>query len=144
MNDNTRVFNQDCMEQHHWSGKKHSEETKQKMREAMLRRTNPMHVPSIVQKRSQTLITEGTFAGSNSNNWGGGDKKYRGAGWYQARLKRRAHDNYKCVDCGIHESVLGRSLDVHHIIEFKDGGSNDLTNLVSLCRSCHNKRRRHE
>ena len=30
-----------------------------------------------------------------------------------------------------------KKLDIHHIIPRKEGGTNDLTNLVLLCRKCH-------
>ena len=30
-------------------------------------------------------------------------------------------------------------LEVHHLTALKEGGSNDLTNLESLCRDCHIK-----
>jgi len=45
-------------------------------------------------------------------------------------LKR---DNYTCVNCG----QTGGELHVHHILARAEGGTNDLTNLVSLCASCH-------
>jgi 5-methylcytosine-specific restriction protein A len=28
---------------------------------------------------------------------------------------------------------------IHHIIPLKDGGTNDFTNLMSVCKSCHNR-----
>ena len=31
------------------------------------------------------------------------------------------------------------SCDIHHIVERKDGGSNDLNNLIILCPNCHRK-----
>ena len=45
-------------------------------------------------------------------------------------LKR---DNYTCVNCG----QTGTELHVHHIIARVEGGTNDLTNLVTLCTRCH-------
>ena len=45
-------------------------------------------------------------------------------------LKR---DNYTCVNCG----QTGTELHVHHIVARAEGGTNDLTNLVTLCASCH-------
>lgn len=139
----SEVFLQDCMDKkpNHWTGRKHSAATKEKIRLAMLRRVNPMHDPATVSKRSATLVDRGTFAGPNGNKWKGGGRKYRGIGWNKARNERRAIDAYQCADCGRPEVSLGRLLDVHHIIDFKDGGTNEMSNLVSLCRSCHNKRR---
>jgi len=54
-------------------------------------------------------------------------------------------DDYRCMDCGDRQGTAhGDRLDVHHV----DGtghstglaSNNDLSNLVSLCRSCHRKR----
>jgi len=45
-------------------------------------------------------------------------------------LKR---DNYTCVNCG----QTGTELHVHHIVARAEGGTNDLTNLVTLCARCH-------
>ena len=44
----------------------------------------------------------------------------------------RCRDGYKCRKCGskIH-------LEVHHIIQRKDGGTNHRDNLVTLCHDCH-------
>jgi len=48
----------------------------------------------------------------------------------------------ECIFCGTTESENknehGRSLDVHHLIPKRSGGSNDPENLVPLCVSCHN------
>ncbi len=45
-------------------------------------------------------------------------------------LKR---DNYTCVNCG----QTGTELHIHHIVSRAEGGTNDLTNLVTLCSRCH-------
>ena len=34
---------------------------------------------------------------------------------------------------------LVRAVEVHHIRPLAEGGSNDFTNLISLCRRCHAK-----
>jgi len=47
-----------------------------------------------------------------------------------AVLKR---DGYRCVNCG----QTGTELHVHHIISRSVGGTNDLSNLVTLCEKCH-------
>ena len=44
-------------------------------------------------------------------------------------------DNYTCQICGKkHER-----LEVHHIVFKSEGGSNSMSNLVSLCCDCHEK-----
>ena len=44
----------------------------------------------------------------------------------------RCRDGYKCRKCG-----SKTHLEVHHIIQRKDGGSNRPDNLVTLCHECH-------
>ena len=44
-------------------------------------------------------------------------------------LKR---DNYECQVC-----KRRKNIQIHHIIKQKNGGSNDMNNLVTLCSSCH-------
>jgi len=83
--------------------------------------------------------------GENSPTWLGGCEPYRGESWRYARRAARQRDN-QCADCGKTPDELGRALDVHHIIPFRNFGrdrhleANDLSNLVSLCNICHLKR----
>lgn len=49
-------------------------------------------------------------------------------------------DNAKCMDCG----KSNCKLEVHHIIPKRLKGSNSLSNLISLCVSCHNKTKQKE
>lgn len=49
------------------------------------------------------------------------------------RVKER--DGWKCTECG-HDD----NLEVHHIIRYIDGGSNDMGNLATLCHKCHGKK----
>ena len=44
----------------------------------------------------------------------------------------RCRDGYKCRKCG-----SKTHLEVHHIIQRKDGGTNHRDNLVTLCHNCH-------
>ena len=48
------------------------------------------------------------------------------------RIKER--DGYACVECG--ES---HNLHVHHVVSRENGGTDDDTNLVTLCKLCHAK-----
>ena len=61
----------------------------------------------------------------------------RAIGWQQIRQQVLKRDNYTCQDC----FRKARSLDVHHIIPRKKGGTNDLNNLISYCPECHRFRR---
>lgn len=72
------------------------------------------------------------------------DRRDYGPNWAQQRLRARARDGFRCRRCGISEAELGRELDVHHKVPFRefDGrytAANALDNLVSLCPSCHSR-----
>lgn len=54
----------------------------------------------------------------------------------QVRPRVVLRDNYSCQSCGI-KSPLGRRLHVHHILPRWLGGTNELSNLITLCISCH-------
>ena len=71
-----------------------------------------------------------------------------GPNWPEMRLRARERDRFTCRHCGVRESQVGREHDVHHRIPFRHFGyrpgeneaylqANDLSNLVTLCRSCH-------
>lgn len=72
-----------------------------------------------------------------------GTDSYRGPNWKQQRRKARHRDKYICQRCGITEEQYGKALDVHHLVPFKEFGAimyedaNRLSNLISLCKSCH-------
>ena len=54
--------------------------------------------------------------------------------WENIRQLVLRRDKHRCRQCG-----SSQNLDVHHLVALKDGGSNDLPNLVTLCRECHSK-----
>lgn len=43
--------------------------------------------------------------------------------------------NLPCSKCGFHIDKV--ALDIHHIIEKKNGGSDDMNNLTYICPNCH-------
>lgn len=49
-------------------------------------------------------------------------------------------NNYRCQSCG--KATQEGELTVDHIIPLANGGSNDISNLQTLCRSC-NSRKKH-
>jgi 5-methylcytosine-specific restriction endonuclease McrA len=68
---------------------------------------------------------------------------HRGGNWTPQANKARERDGFACQVCARNEEQLGRQLDVHHLIPYKNFKSNieanRLENLISLCPSCHAK-----
>lgn len=55
--------------------------------------------------------------------------------WEQKRAAVLERDDYTCQGCGQN----GGELHVHHICPLGAGGSNALSNLLTLCDGCHGK-----
>ena len=110
--------------------------------------------PSIKQKRQATLrvinrlnkyinITEYHLedVAINIRALTEGHKLYRWQYQKSSRLDeniRKAvilRDNCKCMECGKSNCVL----EVHHIVPRRLKGANTLSNLITLCSSCHDK-----
>lgn len=74
--------------------------------------------------------------------WRGGYEPYYGPNWPRQARDARRRDAFTCQACGTTKSKW--TLEVHHIRAFRtfDGdwkSANRLTNLVTLCKSCHAK-----
>ena len=54
--------------------------------------------------------------------------------WSKERTAALKRDEYKCSVCGWDEK---RYLEVHHILPYADVFHNELWNLVTLCKECH-------
>lgn len=68
----------------------------------------------------------------------GDDWSGYGPGWERLRSKTLNRDDYMCQRCGNTGSDLDDvPLQAHHIIPRSEGGSDSLTNLITLCRRCH-------
>lgn len=52
--------------------------------------------------------------------------------WREIRQEALRRDNGRCQVCG-----KERSGQVHHVIPRSQGGTNDLSNLITLCGQCH-------
>jgi hypothetical protein len=128
----------------HWTGRKHSEETKEKMRIARLK-NQPMHNPEVVKKRSQTLIDNKTFAMENNNTWKGGitpiSMKIRNSRAYRDwRIAVLERDLYECKKC-FFTKENGAELHAHHIKPFSRYRHLrfEVSNGITLCKQCHEK-----
>lgn len=63
-------------------------------------------------------------------------KRY-GRSWKRLR-DRYVHKHPLCERC-LKEGRYVTVEEVHHIVPLSEGGANDESNLMSLCRSCHEK-----
>ncbi|MFN2415740.1 MAG: HNH endonuclease [Pyrinomonadaceae bacterium] len=83
--------------------------------------------------------TSSEWTGENNPAWLGGHTQYRGENWNRQRKAARKRDNDTCQHCG----TVKANLPVHHKRPFylfdNYREANRLTNLVSLCPSCHTK-----
>ncbi|HEX9029993.1 MAG TPA: DEAD/DEAH box helicase, partial [Anaerolineales bacterium] len=72
--------------------------------------------------------------------WTNAPNEY-GPGWAALRQRVRQRDGYRCQVCGVVEQ--GKAHDVHHKVPFRTFASaeqaNQMSNLVTLCSSCHHK-----
>lgn len=82
--------------------------------------------------------------GEDHPTWEGGSDRYYGSSWCSKRREAIKRDEFKCRLCSCGEDE--RLIDVHHItpvrywdIDSEHRKMNSLNNLISLCRTCHNK-----
>ncbi len=59
--------------------------------------------------------------------------------WKEVAAGIRRRDGYACKSCGAQDTELH----VHHIIYLSNFGTNQQSNLVTLCRACHEKEHDH-
>ena len=93
--------------------------------------------------------TRDRWVGPNNPMWVGSsvrkNKSYRGPDWPRIAEQARKRDKHTCKHCGMtqqdHLSKWGAVLEVHHIVPFYQftdhNKANRLSNLVTLCKSCH-------
>lgn len=90
--------------------------------------------------------------GEKAHNWRGGKvpgEKAHLNGWEWRKRRRECYerDRWTCRDCGAKclsvkdsRTKVSRRIQCHHIVARRDGGGDELENLVTLCASCHRKR----
>jgi hypothetical protein len=96
----------------------------------------------------KSAVTEINPAYDEQSGYDTSDDRYP-PDWKARATAHRRRDDYICQDCGFQSGPYaaegkGCTLDVHHIISLKDGGSNRPANLATLCVECHNNRHEHD
>ena len=97
----------------------------------------------ITNKRRKSYCSDKcSITFQNSTVW------HRGRGAYGTNILYR--DNFTCQDCGefhalqneygVYLPVSDGQLDIHHILPVSQGGGDEPSNLITLCRECHKKR----
>lgn len=68
------------------------------------------------------------------------DAFYKSKEWKFLRLEALQRDNYLCVEC-LKNGKITPADTVHHIkpLRIDQTGAEDLNNLETVCRACHNK-----
>lgn len=61
-------------------------------------------------------------------------ERLEGAEYTQIRKKVLSRDGHQCINCDSTEN-----LEVHHIVPLSKSGTNEISNLVSVCPDCHYK-----
>ena len=72
------------------------------------------------------------MGGSGSNTPGNRPDGYP-LDWDVRRRRVYVRDGYRCKNCGASDTEVH----AHHVVPLLQGGSNDLTNLTTLCTACH-------
>ncbi|WP_288395881.1 HNH endonuclease [uncultured Acinetobacter sp.] len=81
----------------------------------------------------QTLKPRLQTTKTPKSNWGQGRG---GRPWRRLKAKIHLMDKYTCQCCG----VVTMELELDHIVNVAQGGSDDESNLQSLCVSCHKEK----
>ncbi len=75
---------------------------------------------------------------------GGGSRGYSGKGWEATQRLVLSRDENRCAHCGCDVNVKPRDYAIDHIKEKDQGGSDDPSNLQTLCVRCHGRKTRYE
>lgn len=89
----------------------------------------PNRLASVVTTRLPTLQTK---AGST--------QRIRGSSWMATRRAVMQRDKYTCACCG----AVRMDHEVDHVVPLEQSGSNEDSNLWTLCTECHKAKTRKE
>ena len=114
-----------------------------------LKYVSDMYAPGSQVLRSANAIAGGGYTNMNMNTMNmGGDGGRGGGGAAGGAASKRSvsgikkkyvasNQGWKCDSCG---STLNAWFEVDHRTRLEHGGSNDVSNLVALCRECHGQK----
>jgi 5-methylcytosine-specific restriction protein A len=68
-----------------------------------------------------------------------GQNIYHSKGWQVLRQTVLERDRWLCLEC-LRNGIYTSATEVDHIIPRSQGGSDDLSNLQSLCHECHKRK----
>lgn len=88
----------------------------------------------VCSRKCDSARKSATQSGSNSPLWRGGKTMPYVGAWKRQRRLARERDGGICLTCGSTNRPQ-----IHHVIPARYGGTHDLSNLVTLCRSCHSR-----
>ena len=122
-------------------GRKLSEEHKRKLRDILIKKMkNGFHPMKGTLRTKETRIKlRKSKLGNKNPAWQGGISFGSYGLEFDKELKERIRqrDNYTCQECNYTQKQLGYKLPIHHIDYDKKNNKED--NLISLCKSCHQK-----
>lgn len=67
---------------------------------------------------------------------------YGGKWWERTRLRIFQRDQYTCRSCGCVVGIKKGDAHCDHVVSKRDGGTNDDSNLQTLCVTCHSEKTR--
>jgi hypothetical protein len=112
---------------------------------------NPAKSPESRAKISAAKLAHNWMRGRTGKlhqNWQGGKIWWRGKEWDALKFRIRMRDGFMCAECDMtewqHIQKWHHPLHVHHIIAYRISHDNSPLNLITLCDSCHGKKKSEE
>jgi len=90
-----------------------------------------MRLPKLGSSKLPTLKCNHATLPPPEKNYG---KGRGGRQWRKLKILVHERDNWACCSCG----RVTMELECDHIVNTAQGGTDDMSNLQSLCKPCHN------
>jgi 5-methylcytosine-specific restriction endonuclease McrA len=99
-----------------------------------------MRIASRSSSRSPTVALTSSFTRAPVTSRIANGSRYEGSsrpslnqrGWKKKAAWVKERDGHRCTECGETEGLV-----CHHIVRPQDGGTDESSNLTTLCRRCH-------